>query len=149
MGNSNTSRIRVAAVILRDDEILLIRHVRDNETYWLLPGGGVEYGETLSEALKRELMEEASIEIEVGHLIMVNDSIPTDKRRHIVNLYFTAEIIGGEMKLNVDERMAELKFMPLSELADLTFYPDTRNELLSAIREGFPHRSVYLENLWK
>ena len=102
MGNSNTSRIRVAAVILRDDEILLIRHVRDNETYWLLPGGGVEYGETLSEALKRELMEEASIEIEVGHLIMVNDSIPPDKHRHIVNLHFTAEIIGGEMKLNVD-----------------------------------------------
>lgn len=141
-------RVRVAAIIIEGDDILLARHERDDETYWVLPGGGVDFGESIGDALIRELKEEADLDIRLGHLIMVNDSVPPDKHRHIINLYFTAEIVGGKLKLGKDPRLAEMKFVPIAQLSKLTFYPDVRNELLAAIRNGYPNHATYLGNLW-
>ncbi|MFP4173447.1 MAG: NUDIX domain-containing protein, partial [Candidatus Hydrogenedentota bacterium] len=59
-------RIRVAAIAVRDGAILLVRHEKHGERYWLLPGGGVDFGETLTEALAREVREETGLAIEVG-----------------------------------------------------------------------------------
>jgi ADP-ribose pyrophosphatase YjhB (NUDIX family) len=53
-------RIRVAGLVVEENKILLIAHKKGNEIYWLLPGGGVEYQESLDEALKREFFEEYS-----------------------------------------------------------------------------------------
>ncbi|MFA6239725.1 MAG: NUDIX domain-containing protein, partial [Candidatus Hydrogenedentales bacterium] len=58
-------RVRVAAIIVEDGKLLMVRHVKGQESYWLLPGGGVDYGESLVEALERELVEEASVGIRV------------------------------------------------------------------------------------
>ena len=46
-------RIRVAALMLLDGKVVTVRHRAGNATYHLLPGGGVEYGETLADALLR------------------------------------------------------------------------------------------------
>lgn len=142
-------RLRVAPVILRDDSILLVRHVKQGRTYWLLPGGGVEYGEPTAAALVREIKEETNLDIRVGDLLFVNDSIPPDHHRHVVNLYFAAEIVGGELRMGTDSNLAELRFVPVAELAGLEFYPDIREPLVRAIRAGFPDRAMYLGNLWK
>lgn len=149
MEQSENPRIRVAAVIVQEGKILLVRHVKDGKTYWLVPGGGVDYGESLAEAVARELKEEACLDIRVGELILANDSIPPDKSRHIVNLYFSAEIVGGQVRLGEDERVAELRFVPLDDLADLVFYPDIRAELLDAIKQNFAMHAAYVGNLWK
>ncbi len=53
--------VRVSALIFRDDKILLFHRFRDGNEYWVIPGGGVEEGETVEEALQRELWEETSI----------------------------------------------------------------------------------------
>ena len=47
-------RIRVGSIIIKDEKILLIAHKKNNHIYWLIPGGGVNFGETLEDALKRE-----------------------------------------------------------------------------------------------
>ncbi|HOJ32008.1 MAG TPA: NUDIX hydrolase [Candidatus Hydrogenedentes bacterium] len=142
-------RIRVAPIILQDDNILLVRHVKQGKTYWLLPGGGVEYGESVAEALAREVKEETNLDIQVGDLVFVNDSIPPDRHRHVLNLYFLAFVVGGTLRIGDDSNLAELRFMPLAELPHLEFYPDIRTELLKAIQMGFPNRACYLGNLWK
>lgn len=141
-------RVRVAAIIVQDGAILLVRHVKGGKTYWLLPGGGVEYGESLEKAVEREVKEETNLSIRVDKLVFVNDSIPPDGHRHIVNLYFTADRVGGELKQGPDDVLAELRFVPVTELPALQFYPDIRDALLPAIREGFPAERVYLGNLW-
>ena len=55
-------RIRVSALLRRGERVLLCRHEKVGRHYWLLPGGGVNGGETLVRALQRELTEELGIE---------------------------------------------------------------------------------------
>lgn len=142
-------RIRVAAIIVRGDSLLLVRHEKDGHSYWLLPGGGVDFGEPLDKALQRELREEASVDIRVKDLIFASDSISPDGDRHIVNLYFAAEILNGEAALGTDPRIVELRYVPVAELAALTLYPDIRDELAQAIRDGFSGAAPYLGALWR
>jgi 8-oxo-dGTP diphosphatase len=142
-------RIRVAPIIVKDNALLLVRHVKGDRTYWLLPGGGVDYGETLGEALLREIKEETNLDAELGELVMANDSIPPDGHRHVVNLYFTARVTGGEMRMGGDWNLAELRFVPFEELDTIEFYPDIRPWLLPALRAGFPGSALYPGNLWK
>jgi 8-oxo-dGTP diphosphatase len=142
-------RIRVAAIIVKDGALLLVRHVKGDKTYWLLPGGGVEYGESAGDALVRELKEETNLDVAVRDLVMANDSIPPDAHRHVVNLYFTADVVGGDLVMGDEANLAELRYVPIDEIADLEFYPDIRDVLLPALREGLPGRAAYLGNLWK
>lgn len=141
-------RIRVTAVIVEKDELLLVRHEKEGETYWMLPGGGVDFGEPLDEALRRELREEVAIEAEIGPLLFVNDSIPEDRHRHIVNIYFAARIPAGRPTLGEDERIVEVAFHPLSTLERLALRPRLQTLLKSVIPELDSREQIYLGNLW-
>lgn len=142
-------RVRVAAIVVRHDALLLVQHEKAGRRYWLLPGGGVDSGETLVEALSREVKEETGLDIRVGQLALVNDTIAPDRHRHIVNLCFTAELVGGELRPGRDHRLIEARFVPLEKLPELDLYPDIHAELLLGIRDGFGHTPPYLGNLWK
>ncbi|MCA9440990.1 MAG: NUDIX domain-containing protein [Candidatus Omnitrophica bacterium] len=129
-------RIRVAALILREGRILLAEHEKGGRRYWLLPGGGVEFGESLEEALQRELMEEAGLEIEVGDLLWTLDSIPPDKHRHVLNLIFRAEALSDQL-IPVQEKVLQgVKWMPLEDFPSLTLYPNTKKEILAYLDSG-------------
>lgn len=147
-GQMAMPRIRVAAIIRDGASILLVRHVKDANTYWLLPGGGVEYGETLKDALKREVLEETGFEARVHDLVLVNDSISPEGTRHIVNLFFTCDIVGGELRVSEDERVVEARYVIVSELSSLRFYPDIAGELMVRFKKGFQGPKSYLGALW-
>jgi len=141
-------RIRVAAIIQRGESILLVRHEKDGRSYWMLPGGGVDVGERLDTALVRELREEVGIEIHPGRLVLVNDSIAPDHHRHILNLYFTADIVRGEPVLGNDARVVEVAFQPVTGLVQLVMYPDFAAELSRALESKFQEQPSYLGNYW-
>jgi len=145
----DTIRIRVAAIVLRGNTILLVKHAKDGRSYWMLPGGGVDFGESLSQALEREVEEETSLRIRANRLVLANDSIAPDGARHIVNLYFTAEDLGGIPCIGADPRVVEVVFRPWTDLPALPFFPDIAPVLVAAIETGFPNRAEYLGNLWK
>ena len=84
--------IRAEAIIIRKGEILLANHEKQDDSYWVLPGGHLEPGETLPEALARELKEELSIATTVGALALVHEYIAPD--RQTLNLAFRAELEG-------------------------------------------------------
>ena len=74
-------RLRVSALCIRDGEVLLIEHKsfaphdpQLPESYWILPGGAVERGETLDEAVKREMMEETNFINLIKTQVDVNES---------------------------------------------------------------------------
>lgn len=66
---------RVRAIIIQDSKILLIKRVKSEIVYWVIPGGEVEENETLEVALKRECLEELGIEVKVGPSVFEMDSL--------------------------------------------------------------------------
>jgi ADP-ribose pyrophosphatase YjhB (NUDIX family) len=103
--------LRARAVILDGDGRLLLdrTHHTDRPVFYWLPGGGVEPGETAQEALRRELIEEASLRIEVGRLLYISENlfVESGDYRHELILYFRASIVGRDPAPPVDPRNHE------------------------------------------
>lgn len=141
-------RIRVCGILIEHDKLLLIAHKKNDEIYWLLPGGGVDYGESLKEALCREFHEELNVLIDVDEIALVSDSIDPDGNRHVVNLCFACRYESGEFRLGEDERLYDFRFFSENEIRDITIYPPINNELVSIMQDGCS-RSRYIGRLWK
>jgi len=130
MITSHHLRVRVAAVLVKDKKILLISHQKGGQIYWLLPGGGVDFGESLDQALKRELQEELNIKVKVNEPVLICDSIDDEGRRHILNICFFCEYLSGEYVLGQEERLYEFDFFEKEKLTDLKIYPPINKELI-------------------
>ena len=143
-------RIRAAAIIVENGRVLLEKHAKDGREYWVLPGGGVDPGETLSEGLRRELREEIGVETETGDLAFACEAIAPDASRHIVQLAFLASITGGTPQVTgYDARVVDAAWIPAEEVAGLEMYPAIQDHLAAALRDGIPHRAGSLGNVWK
>ena len=142
-------RVRVAAIVLRNDKILLVRHEKEGRVYYLLPGGGVDFGESLGEALAREVREETGLEVRPTDVVWLSDSIPPDRHRHIVNVWFLAEEVGGTLNCVPDHRVVSAEFRPIDSLNEIEFFPPLGPELATLCRNNFPSKAPYRGNLWK
>jgi len=146
---NKTIRIRAAGILVREGELLLVRHEKNGRSYWLFPGGGVDYGETAAAALRREFLEECGLAVDVGDLVLVHDSIPPDNHRQVLNLYFRVSVRGGELRPGSDGVLKDARFQPLGEVETLTVYPKVVPRVLEGIREGWAKGCRYLGNLWE
>lgn len=114
--------LAVSAVIIRDGEFLAVRRARaPMQGLFTLPGGGVETGESLSEAAAREVREETGLTIETvalaGHREVVTRDDTGRVQRHFVILTFAARWVAGEPRLN--EELLEARWMRPAALRDL------------------------------
>jgi 8-oxo-dGTP diphosphatase len=121
-------RVRVAALCVHDDKVLLAKHVRGEHVAYLLPGGGVAGGERLEDALVRELREEAGAGLDVGDLRYVVEVRGPDGARHLVQIVFAATL-RGPVGASSDPRVEECAWHPFDDLRRLRLHPDTGVQL--------------------
>ena len=139
-------RVRVAALIKNSrGEILLIQQHKKKSHYWLLPGGGIEFGESAEDALKREIKEELNLEIRNISFLLLNESIDPEGKRHLIQLVFKAETKKAIPHISEKEKaITGFGYFPLSALADMEIRPDIKKYL----QKGKFTKSSYFKSNW-
>ncbi|MEM7347830.1 MAG: NUDIX domain-containing protein, partial [Chloroflexota bacterium] len=89
---------------------------RNERGHWEFPGGGVDFGERLSDAIKREFYEEYEMHIELIKLLDVSDHILVSEEQHWVSPTFIARHVGGEPRIVEPEKCTEIGWFALDEL---------------------------------
>lgn len=117
--------VGVGALIVAEDGRLFMAKrgskAKNERGLWEFPGGSVEFGETLTSALKREMREEFGIEIAVGALLDVVDHILPEEGQHWVSPSFICTLVAGEPHILEPEKCSEIGwFYPLHLPAELT-----------------------------
>jgi len=114
--------LAVSAAIIHDGKVLAVRRARKPAIeLYTLPGGGVETGETLVEAVRREVQEETGLDVEPVALAGHREAIIPDAqgvvKHHFVILCFASRLIGGEIRLN--DELDDARWLKLAELSAL------------------------------
>jgi ADP-ribose pyrophosphatase YjhB (NUDIX family) len=166
-------RIRVSALLRWQDQILLCRHEKPGKEYWLLPGGGVDSGESLVDALQRELLEEVGLEDELpleGPIAIVDSISPAAKPsvrgadlgresggtgrfsqrepgKHVVHIIFSGDLSGRSLEQveSHDAAVRGHRLFRVDELGGVVLHPPIQR-FLRRWRPGDP--VVYLGALW-
>lgn len=135
--------------MLIDGKVVLARHRAGHATYHLLPGGGVEYRETLADALHREIAEETGLDIVVGRPLLINDTIDPVGSRHVVNITFAADVVGGAiLEEPADTRVEAIDLVVPSQLVDLDLRPPMAEQIVEALTQGEGFHAAYLGPLF-
>jgi 8-oxo-dGTP diphosphatase len=126
-------QLAVSAAIFRDDKILLVRRARSPaKGFYSLPGGRVEFGETLHSALHRDIREETGLQIEIVGLSGWREALPpAPGRGHYLIMSFAARWITGEPVLN--EELDDFKWLAPEATGDLRL-TDGLLEILQSAR---------------
>ena len=143
-------RVRVSALLRWGDGILLCRHDKRGRHVWLLPGCGVHSGETLVDALRREIQEEVGIEAPPleGPIAIVDSIAParTLTTKHVVHIIFAGELEGSlERVSSTDDAVRGHRLYELDELNGIVLHPPIQR-FLQRWQSGDP--AAYLGALW-
>lgn len=133
-------QLRVTGVLLDRGRLLLVRQKVSPERRWSLPGGHVEEGETLQDAIVREIGEETGLQASILRLLYVADK-PEDRLLHIT---FELRRCGGELQLPSNafdaNPISDVRFVALDELGDYGF----SEAWCDRVATGFPDAPAYV-----
>lgn len=124
--------VAVGAAVRRGEQVLIVQRGKaPSYGVWTVPGGAVELGERMDEAVVREVREECGIEVAVGEPVGVLDAVTRDEQGHILYHYaivdFAAEYVSGTLALS-DELLGAAWITP--DQFDVYDVPSKAREVL-------------------
>ncbi len=151
-----TIRLGASAVIVRDNQLLLVKFDdTDVGVHYNLPGGGVEDNELLEDAVRREVLEETCMQVEVGRILFVFEYVPSQHRykygaKQSVNVIFECtpqEHSEARMPDVPDKDQIGVCWVPLTDLAHTPLLPHIAERLLTALNNTDLYPVVLKETL--
>jgi 8-oxo-dGTP diphosphatase len=142
---SHKLRVRVNGILMESGSILLaeLQSPTRPDPFWTPPGGGVDFGETLTQALQREFAEETGLNVRVDSLLFVSEYVRHPW--HAVEMYFKVHRVSGELKTGTDpelesghQMIRQVRFVPLHEALGLALVPEFLAARLAAFNAGLP-----------
>lgn len=137
-------RVRPTALIIENDQVLLIEYCDEHGVHYNLPGGGAEPGETLVDGVLRELYEETMAEAEVGPLAFVYEFAPHKQSGdyqseiHTLNIVFECFLKEGstpKLPDTPDPDQMAVKWIPIADLNSIILYPNIKDHIKRYIQE--------------
>jgi 8-oxo-dGTP diphosphatase len=151
-------RVGVKAIIIRHEKLLVVKKRDGKGVFYSFPGGGQEAGETLIQAVQREMVEETGLEVQVGNLLFVREYIgkhhenaETEGNLHVVDHLFHCLVEHFPetfLAKAPDTGQEEIEWLSLNQLRTCRFYPQTLIPHLIELGEGrVPSTPVYVGDI--
>lgn len=135
-------QIRVTGLLIENKSVLLVKQKISSNRIWSLPGGRVEAGELLDEAIIREMQEETGIDTKVEKLLYLCDKV--DCSPPILHITFLLKRIDGNITMPTNEfdenPISDVKFVAFSELTELGF----SQKFVDILEQDLPNAGSYM-----
>ena len=113
-------RVAVDAIIMKNQEILLIQRGKPPFVdSWALPGGHIELGEIVEDAVKREIKEETNLEIKIDKLFNVYSKPDRDPRGHYITIVYACTMINKNQEALGGDDAKKAKFFSIKEITEM------------------------------
>lgn len=141
------------AIVIKDNALLVTHRNKFGQEYDILVGGGVDYGESVEQALQRELREETGVSVANPRLVFIEQA----GEPYGIQYIFLCDYAGGEPALSVESTEYKINAMgknlytpmwrPLSELPNTVFRSERlKQAILHGVADGFPAESLDITN---
>ncbi len=121
--------VRPSIVIIENEKILCLKYVYNGTIVYNLPGGNLDFGENIKEALRREMIEELNLEVEVSKLLFVGEV--HHNKKVTMHFIFEGKIEKGIAKINHLQTSAiEASWLEMNNLNNINLYPNVKEKLL-------------------
>ena len=137
--------MRPTGILIEEGKILIVKQEVSEQRHWSLPGGALEFGETIEQCLVREVKEETGVDVKVKDMLYICDRF-RHMNNHIVHISFLIERVGKRPRVSdwthkdVDvEKIREVKLIPVDELTKYGF----SQKFYKLVKENFPGRGTY------
>lgn len=145
-------RVRVTVVVVHQESILLIKEKSGPKLRYSLPGGGIEFQESIVDAVRREVWEETGLLVEYDKLLWLDERIHAEEGKHTIGVGVLAKLIGEEMDpIAGGMEDEEIVWAGWVSLDDFKQWPldnlQRRDQVIKALSDP-DYRTAYIGNVF-
>ncbi|MBN2047747.1 MAG: NUDIX domain-containing protein [Anaerolineaceae bacterium] len=150
-------RVGVRGVMIQDQKVLLVKIIDETGMHFNYPGGEVKRGESLHEALKREIKEETCVDVTIGRLLMVWEYVPEKANYRYgeiqkLSLLFLCHILPdqvAQLPRHPDPNQVDVTWVKLGTLKNLPVIPNIGDELARSLRSRSATGNLFLNKQYE
>lgn len=123
-------KVAQKAIIMRGEEVFLVRDLRESNEIWELPGGRLNLDEEPKDGLAREIYEELGVLVDVHEVVHIEQFIQGNERKNALMIAYRATLLDLEAKFNLDPKeIVEARFVPIAVAVKLNLFPEYKRAL--------------------